>query len=112
MCPVCGGTMDPHLRINAYFIQNESWHQANEAYQRFLSAAEEKKTVLLELGVGYNTPGIIRYPFEKWTHLNRNATLIRLNKNDPEGMKENESKTISITSEMQDALSAWIAGDE
>jgi hypothetical protein len=55
----------------------------------------------LELGVGFNTPGIIRYPFENMVYHNHNATLIRMNKNHPEGIEENQHKTISFMEDMQ-----------
>ncbi|MHA6528737.1 Sir2 family NAD-dependent protein deacetylase [Paenibacillus sp. BAC0078] len=107
-CPVCGGEMNPHLRINQYFVQNGKWYDRNDSYNEFLRVADGKKTVYLELGVGYNTPGIIRYPFEKLTYRNEHATLIRLNKHNPEGMEGNEDKTISFTEDMQEVISALL----
>jgi hypothetical protein len=59
----------------------------------------------MELGVGFNTPGIIRYPFERMTYHNDNATLIRLNKDEPEGFEETEDKTIAFTEDMQNVVS-------
>ena len=108
-CPVCGGNMDPHLRINQHFVQNEKWYDLNKSYNHFLQESEGKKIVYLELGVGFNTPGIIRYPFEEMTYHNEDATLLRLNKNNPEGMEENEEKTIAFTEDMQEVLLAIMA---
>jgi NAD-dependent SIR2 family protein deacetylase len=105
-CPVCGGEMDPNLRINQYFVQDERWYELNKSYNDFLEESEGKKIVYIELGVGFNTPGIIRYPFEKMTYHNKNATLIRLNKDRPEGLEENIDKTIAFTEEMQAVVSA------
>ncbi|MBM7651223.1 Sir2 family NAD-dependent protein deacetylase [Neobacillus cucumis] len=105
-CPVCGGNMDPHLRINQYFVQDEKWYEWNQSYNTFLKESGGKKLVFLELGVGFNTPGIIRYPFEQMTYHNKNATLIRLNKENPEGAKENIDKTIAFTEDMQEVVSA------
>ncbi|MFF2449048.1 Sir2 family NAD-dependent protein deacetylase [Neobacillus sp. NPDC058068] len=107
-CPVCGGSMDPHLRINQYFVQNEKWYELNKTYNQFIQDSEGKKIIYLELGVGFNTPGIIRYPFEQMTHHNKNATLIRFNKEHPEGAKENRDKTIAFTEDMQDVVSALL----
>lgn len=104
-CPVCGGEMNPHLRINQYFVQDSHWYKQNDAYEDFLSRIEGKNSVFLELGVGFNTPGIIRYPFEKLTYKNEHATLIRFNRDNPKPMKENESKTISFTENMQTVVS-------
>ncbi|MED4226564.1 Sir2 family NAD-dependent protein deacetylase [Neobacillus cucumis] len=107
-CPVCGGNMDPHLRINQYFVQDEKWYEWNQSYNTFLKESGGKKLVFLELGVGFNTPGIIRYPFEQMTYHNKNATLIRLNKEHPEGAKENIDKTIAFTEDMQEVVSAIV----
>lgn len=100
--------MNPHLRIDQYFVQDEKWYERNASYNEFLRAADGKKTVYLELGVGYNTPGIIRYPFEKLTYRNEYATLIRLNKHNPEGMEGNEDKTLSFTEDMQEVITALL----
>ncbi|MCM3651379.1 Sir2 silent information regulator family NAD-dependent deacetylase [Metabacillus litoralis] len=105
-CPVCGGEMDPNLRINHYFVQDERWYELNKSYNDFLQDSEGKKIIYIELGVGFNTPGIIRYPFEKMTYYNKNARLIRLNKDHPEGLEENIDKTIAFTEEMQAVVSA------
>ena len=66
-CPHCGAPMTMHLRVDQDFVQDETWEESYEAYQRFLEGIEDQKVVFLELGVGYNTPTIIRYPFEKMT---------------------------------------------
>lgn len=78
-CPVCGGNMAMHLRCDQYFVEDENWHKAAARYYGFLKKMEKKKGVLLELGVGFNTPTIIRFPFEKMVRESRNLSLIRLN---------------------------------
>ncbi len=107
-CPVCGGDMDPNLRINKDFVQDEKWYELNKSYTEFLEESDGKKVVYFELGVGFNTPGIIRYPFEKWTYHNENATLIRLNKDNPDGYEENADKTIAFTENMQEVILAMM----
>lgn len=107
-CPICGGDMYPNLRINKDFIQDEKWYELNKSYNEFLKESVEKKVVYFELGVGFNTPGIIRYPFEKWTYQNENATLIRLNKDNPDGYEENVDKTIAFTENMQEVILAMM----
>lgn len=81
-CPVCGGNMAMHLRSDEYFVEDENWYEAAERYYDFLEKMNEKKGVLLELGVGFNTPTIIRFPFEKMVRENHNLSLIRLNMNE------------------------------
>lgn len=78
-CPVCGGNMAMHLRCDQYFVEDEHWHQAAEHYASFLEEHGKDKVVLLELGVGFNTPTIIRFPFEQMMRRNENWSLIRLN---------------------------------
>ncbi|SHJ46047.1 SIR2 family NAD-dependent protein deacylase [Parasporobacterium paucivorans] len=95
-CPVCGNEMDVNLRHNAFFVQNEEWYKADKRYSKFLDESEGKNIVYMEFGVGFNTPGIIRYPFEQMTYKNPNATLIRFNRDNPLGAPEIAKKTISF----------------
>ena len=100
-CPVCGGNMDVHVRKNQYFVQDANWHRAAERYEAFMTRyAGKGNIVLLELGIGFNTPTIIRYPFEQVTYRNPKATLIRLNSEYPSGPRETASRTISFTENM------------
>ena len=55
-CPVCGGPMDMNLRKDMYFVQDEDWYAAETRFSDYLTKAMDKKLVLLELGVGFNTP--------------------------------------------------------
>jgi NAD-dependent SIR2 family protein deacetylase len=100
-CPVCGDDMDVNLRHNDYFVQDENWYASQSHYKRFLNTSKGKRIVFLELGVGYNTPGIIRIPFEQLTNRNKNAVLIRINRDYPDGAKENIDRTIAFTEDMK-----------
>ncbi len=66
--------------------------------------ADNRRVVLLELGIGYNTPAIIRYPFERVAYHNPQATIIRLNAEYPHGPAETASRTISFTENMKDVI--------
>ena len=79
-CPVCGENMDVNLRKDAFFVQDDNWYKQDKRYEEFIDNAKDKKVVLLELGVGFNTPGIIRIPFEQMTFQNKNWNLVRINK--------------------------------
>ena len=79
-CPVCGGDMEMNLRVDNYFVEDEDWHAAEDRFGSFLSECTKGKTVLLELGVGFNTPTIIRFPFEKLTREHPNISLVRLSR--------------------------------
>ncbi len=107
VCPVCGGNMDVHVRKNRFFVQDENWDKAAESYEDFMARyADHGKVVLLELGIGFNTPTIIRYPFEQVTYRNPNATLIRLNSEYPHGPAETAARTISFTEDMEKVVKA------
>ena len=80
VCPVCGESMEPNLRKDGYFIQDDLWYRQNDKYEKFLYKNKDRKVLLLEFGVGFNTLGIIRFPFEQMTSKNKNWTLIRFNK--------------------------------
>ncbi|MFP7479447.1 Sir2 family NAD-dependent protein deacetylase [Terribacillus saccharophilus] len=107
-CPVCGGKMEVNVRINQYFVQDDTWHRLNQSLTKFIKKIQDSKVVYLELGVGYNTPGIIRYPFEKWTYNNQNAKLIRFNRDNPDGPKETKNQSISFIENMQDITSTLL----
>jgi NAD-dependent SIR2 family protein deacetylase len=66
-CPKCGKPMSMNLRADNTFVEDEGWHVAAERYDNFLRTRKNRKILFLELGVGYNTPGIIKYPFWKMT---------------------------------------------
>ncbi len=95
-CPVCGGNMDMNLRKDENFVQDEHWYEMSQRYDEFLNKIQNKNVVLLEIGVGFNTPGIIRFPFEQMTANNVKTTLIRINKDYPLPMLEIRNETISF----------------
>lgn len=105
-CPVCGGEMDVNIRKDEYFVQDEAWYNASENYNAFLDEILGKRVVFIELGVGFNTPGIIRYPFEQMTYKNPNATIIRLNRDYPDGSAQNKDKTITFNEDMMGVISS------
>ncbi|MBR0189886.1 MAG: Sir2 silent information regulator family NAD-dependent deacetylase [Clostridia bacterium] len=79
-CPVCGKFMSMNLRSDDTFVEDEGWKRAAARYTEFLKKHEGEKVVFLELGVGGNTPAIIKYPFWKMTYANKNATYVCINK--------------------------------
>lgn len=81
-CPKCGKPMTINLRSNDKFVQDEGWYQAAERYDQFLYKYQGKHILFLELGVGYHTPEIIKYPFWRMTANNRNAIYACLNLHD------------------------------
>jgi NAD-dependent SIR2 family protein deacetylase len=78
-CPVCGGKMEINLRKDNYFVEDDYWEEHKNSYEHFINTNKNKKILFLELGAGFNTPGIIRYPFEDLTRKLKDAYLIRIN---------------------------------
>lgn len=79
-CPNCGRPMNMNLRADSTFVQDDGWEAAAGRYEQFLLENKNKKVVFIELGVGYNTPGIIKYPFWQYTHEWNDAFYICINK--------------------------------
>lgn len=104
-CPVCKGNMEMNLRKDSNFVQDENWYRQAKRYDDFLkSKDEDKKGVFLEIGVGFNTPGIIRFPFEQMVYNNENTTLIRINKDYPQTMLDIKQKAILFDEDVEDFL--------
>lgn len=78
-CPVCGATMSMNLRVDGTFVEDEGWHQAARRYQSFVEDHRNSRILLLELGVGGNTPVIIKYPFWRMTRQNPQAVYACIN---------------------------------
>ena len=78
-CPRCGELMTMNLRVDGAFVQDEGWYAAQKRYASFIENYKDKKTVLLELGVGYNTPMIIKYPFMRMAHDNIDTLYVPVN---------------------------------
>ena len=78
-CPRCGRPMTMNLRIDGTFVQDEGWYAAARRYEDFLRRHQGQRLLFLELGVGSNTPLIIKYSFWKMTMQNRKATYVCIN---------------------------------
>lgn len=93
-CPVCGAPMTMNLRQDETFVQDEGWYSAAERYREFIQDHKDGRIVFLELGVGGNTPGIIKYPFWQMTAENPRAVYVCVN--DGEAVCPDEIKERSI----------------
>ena len=96
--------MAMHLRCDNYFVEDEQWHEAADRYAEFLEHLRGKNAVLLELGVGFNTPIIIRFPFEKLIRDNLSYSLIRLNRNEAVVPECFGKRAIGIGGDMAEAI--------
>ena len=79
VCPHCGKPLTMNLRSDDKFVEDEGWHRAAERYGNFLRTRAGEKILFLELGVGYNTPGIIKYPFWRMVLENPNSVYASIN---------------------------------
>ncbi len=110
-CPVCGKPMSMNLRSDDTFVQDEGWYKAAERYENFLTtrkAADDGKVLFLELGVGSNTPGIIKYPFWQMTAQNPNATYACINFGEAAVPREIADNSICINSDIWQVLKELI----
>ena len=104
LCPKCGKHLMPNLRCDHRFVEQP--HIKNQTmYVEYVNNTLDKKLVLLELGVGYNTPVIIRYPFEAITLKHPHATLIRINLSDADVSESITKKSICIQEDSGKVLS-------
>lgn len=103
-CPVCGKPMEMNLRADDRFVQDDGWYEHARGYQNFIDKTKNKKVVLIEIGVGYNTPAIIKYPFEKMTYFEKKTNLIRINKDYAICSSEIKDKTILFNEQVKDIL--------
>ena len=104
VCPHCGKPLTMNLRSDNKFVEDEGWHAAAERYENFLRTREEQKILFLELGVGYNTPVIIKYPFWQMTAKNPNATYACINQGQAVCPQEIEWQAICIDADNGSAL--------
>ena len=100
VCPHCGKPMTMNLRSDNKFVEDEGWHQAAERYENFLRTRKNGRILFLELGVGYNTPVIIKYPFWRMTAQNKAATYACINYGEAICPTEIEGQAICIDADI------------
>ena len=104
-CPICGKPMSMNLRADDTFVEDEGWHLAAERYEDFLQDHDGQHILFLELGVGMNTPGIIKYTFWKMTYADPNAVYACLNFGEAYVPDEIEKQSICINGDIREVLS-------
>ena len=104
-CSVCGKPMSMNLRSDNTFVEDEGWHRAAERYDDFLRRHDGLKVLYLELGVGANTPVIIKYPFWKMTYANQNSTYACINFGEAFAPPEIRNRSICINADIGNVLS-------
>jgi len=104
VCPHCGRPLTMNLRSDDKFVEDEGWHQAAERYENFLRTRAGGKILFLELGVGYNTPGIIKYPFWQMTAKNPDAIYACINQGQAVCSPEIERRSVCVNADIGQAL--------
>ena len=103
-CPVCGKPMTMNLRADDKFVQDEGWDIACERYERFMTAHNQDNILYLELGVGYNTPAIIKYPFWRLTAQNKRATYACINYGEAFCPEQIQSRSINLNEDICEVI--------
>lgn len=104
-CPVCGKPMTVNLRCDDRFVQDEGWTAACERYEEFVRKYKNSRVTYLELGVGGNTPAIIKYPFWRLTNQNPQATYICVNQGEAFCSPQIEKQSLCINGDIGEILS-------
>lgn len=105
-CPVCGRPMAMNLRADSTFVQDSGWYQAQERYRHFLHQHDGLRVLFLELGVGYHTPAIIKYPFWRFTAGNPEAVYACINAGQAACPAELQGRSICVNRGIEEVLAA------
>ena len=104
VCSHCGRPLTMNLRSDDTFVEDEGWHRAAERYENFLRTRNNMKILFLELGVGYNTPGIIKYPFWQMTARNPKSMYACLNYDEAFAPDEIRKRSVCISGDIGEIL--------
>ncbi|MBO7485988.1 MAG: Sir2 silent information regulator family NAD-dependent deacetylase [Spirochaetaceae bacterium] len=103
-CPDDGSDVTMNLRADDNFVEDESWHRASAAYSDFLRKHDGQHILFLELGVGVNTPVIVKYPFWQMTMANDKAVYACINYGEAFCPDEIECRSICIDGDIGEVL--------
>lgn len=103
-CPQCGAPMIMNLRCDETFVQDTGWYQAQSRYKEFINKHQNKHIVYLELGVGNNTPVIIKYPFWNNVYKNPFATYVCINNGEIQCPLEISKQSLLIKEDIHEVL--------
>ena len=103
--------MTVNLRSDDKFVENYGWHEAAARYREFIFNHRDSRVLFLELGVGYNTPAIIKYPFWKMTYQNPDAVYACINKEEPFAPRKIAVHSICLDEDIGDVLVHLLAAD-
>ena len=103
-CPHCGSPMTMNLRADDKFVENEGWHKAANRYESYLQSHSGQHILFLELGVGMNTPAIIKFPFWQMTYRSENYVYACINYGEAYAPNEISDRSICINGDIKAVL--------
>lgn len=103
-CPICKKTMSMNLRVDNTFVEDEGWHRASDRYMEFINKHQNLKVLFLELGIGMNTPSIVKFSFWRMVHEWQNAIYVCINLNEAYAPDEIRKKSICIRDDIKVVL--------
>jgi len=104
ICPDDNEPMTTNLRIDNFFVEDEGWNLASERYSRFIKEHQKQHVLYLELGVGMNTPVIIKYPFWRYTDEQKKAFYVCINKGEAYCPEEIEKRSLCIDGDISEII--------
>lgn len=107
-CPYCGRNMSMNLRADSTFVQDKNWDKQKSKYENFLKNSYNSKILFLELGVGFNTPSIIKYNFWRMTLNNKKSVYASINLGECYGASDIEERSICIDADISEVLKKLI----
>lgn len=111
LCPRCGEPMSMNLRADDTFVEDRGWYRAEERYESFLKKYRNGRALFLELGVGFNTPGIIKYPFWQMTAENPEAYYVCINYSEAFAPREIENRSAVVRGDIGEVIKNLIRSD-
>lgn len=107
-CPYCGRNMSMNFRADSTFVQDKNWHNQKSKYENFLKNSDNSKILFLELGVGFNTPSIIKYNFWRMTLNNKKSVYASINLGECYSASDIEERSICIDADISEVLKKLI----
>lgn len=107
-CPYCGRNMSMNLRADDTFVQDKNWDEQKSRYEKFLKMSDNSKILFLELGVGFNTPSIIKYNFWRMTLNNKKSVYASINLGECYCASDIEERSICIDYDIAEVLKKLI----
>jgi NAD-dependent SIR2 family protein deacetylase len=108
-CPHCGGPVFMNVRGGYWFIE-EPYKDQSDRFAQWISRTRERRLLIIELGVGFNTPGVIRWPMEHIVYTSPDARLVRVNLDFPQVPEKIAGRSVCIQGRAMEVVTALMHG--